>query len=196
MDEASRRRRGLRGTQRRVSSRRLIRLKGCLTIDGAPTRAKKPAKSSGSPIFPHRDAFIECGEATECGEAGRFASKIWNHGVRGIESGPPVTSNQFRAISKRREANTHDNCQLPAAPRCRARLPIDAILPPGDPRAPERCALDARPRDTGRRGKYAPSDCASKWPWRNLNLPLAAGPRVRHIRADGAVAEWLKAAVC
>ena len=31
---------------------------------------------------------------------------------------------------------------------------------------------------------------------RNLNLPLAAGPRVRHIRADGAVAEWLKAAVC
>ena len=35
-----------------------------------------------------------------------------------------------------------------------------------------------------------------KWPRRNLNLPLAAGPRVRHIRARGAVAEWLKAAVC
>ena len=35
-----------------------------------------------------------------------------------------------------------------------------------------------------------------QWPRRNLNLPLAAGPRVRHIRAHGAVAEWLKAAVC
>jgi hypothetical protein len=31
---------------------------------------------------------------------------------------------------------------------------------------------------------------------RNLKLLLAAGPRVRHIRAHGAVAEWLKAAVC
>ena len=28
------------------------------------------------------------------------------------------------------------------------------------------------------------------------NLPLAARPRVGHIGPDGAVAEWLKAAVC
>ena len=28
------------------------------------------------------------------------------------------------------------------------------------------------------------------------NLPLAARPRVGHIGLDGAVAEWLKAAVC
>ena len=50
------------------------------------------------------------------------------------------------------------------------------------------CAMDARaaPR----------SGDDTKWPRRNLNLPLAAGPRVGHIRAYGAVAEWLKAAVC
>ena len=42
----------------------------------------------------------------------------------------------------------------------------------------------------------APRTGTSKGFRRNLNLPLAAGPRVRHIRADGAVAEWLKAAVC
>ena len=29
-----------------------------------------------------------------------------------------------------------------------------------------------------------------------LNLPLAARPRVGHIRLTGDVAEWLKAAVC
>ena len=28
------------------------------------------------------------------------------------------------------------------------------------------------------------------------NLPLAASPRVGHIGLNGAVAEWLKAAVC
>ncbi|WMT71646.1 hypothetical protein [Bradyrhizobium sp. Ash2021] len=37
---------------------------------------------------------------------------------------------------------------------------------------------------------------ATKWPQRDLNLPLAAGPRVGHIGPYGAVAEWLKAAVC
>ena len=51
---------------------------------------------------------------------------------------------------------------------------------------------------SGRRAneKCRRSAGAPQWPWRNLNLPLAAGPRVRHIRAHGAVAEWLKAAVC
>jgi len=29
-----------------------------------------------------------------------------------------------------------------------------------------------------------------------VHLPLAAGPRVGHIGLNGAVAEWLKAAVC
>ena|SRR5438094_484648 len=37
---------------------------------------------------------------------------------------------------------------------------------------------------------------ATKWPQRDLNLPLAASPRVGHIGRNGAVAEWLKAAVC
>ena len=31
---------------------------------------------------------------------------------------------------------------------------------------------------------------------RNPNLPLAARPGLGHIRPNGAVAEWLKAAVC
>jgi hypothetical protein len=39
-------------------------------------------------------------------------------------------------------------------------------------------------------------DDATEWPPRDLNLPLAARPRVGHIRPYGAVAEWLKAAVC
>jgi hypothetical protein len=37
---------------------------------------------------------------------------------------------------------------------------------------------------------------ATKSTRRNLKLPLAARARVGHIRANGAVAEWLKAAVC
>ena len=45
-------------------------------------------------------------------------------------------------------------------------------------------------------GKCARSGSATKWPRRNLNLPLAARARVGHIRHNGAVAEWLKAAVC
>ena len=45
-------------------------------------------------------------------------------------------------------------------------------------------------------GKCARSGAATKWPRRNLNLPLAARARVGHIRHNGAVAEWLKAAVC
>jgi hypothetical protein len=76
----------------------------------------------------------------------------------------------------------------------------------------ERSAL--RPRDTpilrslarkpakqrrGVRDSFARSAWggnATKWPQRDLNLPLAAGPRVGHIGPYGAVAEWLKAAVC
>ena len=58
------------------------------------------------------------------------------------------------------------------------------------------------PRDSGQiSGRRVDEECGRsagvpQWPRRNLNLPLAAGPRVRHIRAHGAVAEWLKAAVC
>lgn len=50
--------------------------------------------------------------------------------------------------------------------------------------------------DKGGRRQSTQNGSASKWPWRILNLPLAARPRLRHIRAYGAVAEWLKAAVC
>jgi hypothetical protein len=47
-----------------------------------------------------------------------------------------------------------------------------------------------------RRAGSVPSEAATKWPGANLNLPLAARPCVGHIRPHGAVAEWLKAAVC
>ena len=60
-------------------------------------------------------------------------------------------------------------------------------------KTPRQCLVWHRVR---RREAPAPLNQTSKWFRRNLNLPLAAGPRVRHIRADGAVAEWLKAAVC
>ena len=44
----------------------------------------------------------------------------------------------------------------------------------------------------------AASSGVPKWPANSAaaNLPLAARPRVGHIRLNGAVAEWLKAAVC
>jgi hypothetical protein len=41
-----------------------------------------------------------------------------------------------------------------------------------------------------------PDGGATKSTRRNLKLPLAARAGVGHIRANGAVAEWLKAAVC
>jgi len=61
---------------------------------------------------------------------------------------------------------------------------------------PGKTRLNAGYGISAAREKCARSDGAPKWPRRNLNLPLAAGSRVRHIRAHGAVAEWLKAAVC
>jgi hypothetical protein len=64
------------------------------------------------------------------------------------------------------------------------------------PQKPGNKRLNARYEISAVREECARSTGAAKWPRRNLNLPLAAGPRVRHIRADGAVAEWLKAAVC
>jgi hypothetical protein len=81
---------------------------------------------------------------------------------------PPAASNHFHAISSWRAASAQE--KHPASVRF-------GIAYAG-PEAP------------------APLNQTSKWFRRNLNLPLAAGPRVRHIRADGAVAEWLKAAVC
>jgi hypothetical protein len=49
-----------------------------------------------------------------------------------------------------------------------------------------------------RRSQTAVSSGAPKWLANSAaaNLPLAARPCVGHIRPDGAVAEWLKAAVC
>jgi hypothetical protein len=61
---------------------------------------------------------------------------------------------------------------------------------------PGKARLSAEYEISAAREQCARSAGISEWPWRNLNLPLAAGPRVRHIRANGAVAEWLKAAVC
>ena len=59
------------------------------------------------------------------------------------------------------------------------------------------CKRDPRARDWRAglaRGGMAKRSAITKS--RNLNLPLAARPCVGHIRPHGAVAEWLKAAVC
>jgi hypothetical protein len=69
-------------------------------------------------------------------------------------------------------------------------------MPAVETTEPAKMRLNTRYGISAVRAECAPSAGTSKWPRRNLNLPLAAGARVRHIRADGAVAEWLKAAVC
>jgi hypothetical protein len=106
---------------------------------------------------------------------------------------PLMASNQFHAISARRPRQTDRENALQrsgVASRTVSRRCVTKTMEPGNMR------LNARYGVSAVREQCARSAGASKWPRRNLNLPLAAGPRVRHIRADGAVAEWLKAAVC
>src|SRR4030095_1881107 len=117
--------------------------------------------------------------------------------VTGAESNRPAgASNQFHAISTPHARQSHGGNSPQVSE------PAVAHAVPADPPA---CHRDRRARKTRLNAEYgispareecARSDGAPKWPRRNLNLPLAAGPRVRHIRAHGAVAEWLKAAVC
>ena len=70
------------------------------------------------------------------------------------------------------------------------------IPTPNRMRSLEKKRCDRRCGMRDRHGRNAGGGTATKWPRRNLNLPLAARPRVGHIRSHGAVAEWLKAAVC
>ena len=89
---------------------------------------------------------------------------------------------------------THGENSLPGSGLA-ARMPC-GLLSVIETTEPGNMRLNARYGMSAAREECPRSDGAPKWPRRNLNLPLAAGPRVRHIRADGAVAEWLKAAVC
>jgi hypothetical protein len=91
------------------------------------------------------------------------------------------------------EANTRrelPECQTSRRPGCCIVLCVLRTTEPGKTRPIARNGILAVCEECRQ------SASAPKWPRRNLNLPLAAGPRVRHIRAHGAVAEWLKAAVC
>ena len=140
----------------------------------------------GSPIFPGIEHIIECGKSR------RVHAVVWNPDLRRIESPADDVESIPRDFSAAPEANRPR--KRSAEVRCR----VAHAEPPvyhqdhgaRNMRPNARYGVSAVREESGR------SAGASKWPRRNLNLPLAAGPRVRHIRADGAVAEWLKAAVC
>ena len=159
-------------------------------FDGRPTRAKNRERGWKSRYFAGSEGIAECSETR------RLRAAIWNRDSRGIEFGPPIPPNQFHAISARRGQprgkNSLRRSGLASRTPCRllSRLRVIETIEPGNMR------LNAPYRISAVREECARGAGASKCPRRNLNLPLAAGPRVRHIRADGAVAEWLKAAVC
>ena len=157
---------------------------------GAPP-GQKPAKGDGSPTFPG-DRMHSWGAAHPVARAPRTGTVICvgaNRLVGGIES-------ISRDFDTAREANTRrippQGSDLASHTPCRCRAACALSRPQG----PEKLHLNAGYRISAAHEERARSAGASKWPRRNLNLPLAAGPRVRHIRAHGAVAEWLKAAVC
>jgi hypothetical protein len=117
--------------------------------------------------------------------------------VTGVVSNRPAgASNQFHAISTPHARQSHGGTPhrgqiQPSRTLCRRiRLRVTETAEPGKTRLNAEYGISPACEECAR------SDGAPKWPRRNLNLPLAAGPRVRHIRAHGAVAEWLKAAVC
>jgi hypothetical protein len=96
MDEARRTRRRPRGTQRRVNSRRLIRLKASLTIDGPATRGQNPTKNRGSLVFPGRQMHLQ--NAAKPGASRRDLEPR----SRGIEIGP---ASDIESISRDFEAS-------------------------------------------------------------------------------------------
>ena len=140
----------------------------------------------GSPIFPGIEHIIECGKSR------RVHAVVWNPDLRGIESPADDVESIPRDFSAAPEANRPRNAlqRSGVASRTLSRRCVTKTMEPGNMCLNARYGVSAVREESGR------SAGASKWPRRNLNLPLAAGPRVRHIRADGAVAEWLKAAVC
>jgi hypothetical protein len=94
MGEARRTRRRPRGTQRRVNSRRLIRLKASLIIDGPATRGQNPAKNRGSPMFPGREMHLQ--NAAKPGASRRDPEPR----SRGIEIGPHrINFARFRSVA-------------------------------------------------------------------------------------------------
>ena len=152
-----------------------------------PNQDKKPAKDDGKPdISRDRTHSSSAAKAGAC--MPRSGTAICVESNRTL-----TTSNQFHAISTRRlrQTDSENSPQRSGFPsRTLSRRCVTKTTEPGNMR------LNARYGISAVRKEYARGAGASKWPRRNLNLPLAAGPRVRHIRADGAVAEWLKAAVC
>ena len=129
----------------------------------------------------------------ECGETRRLRAPIWNRDSRGIESARRCHRINFPRFRRDAWANTWRKL-LPESGLA-ARMPC-RLLRVIETAEPWNMRLNARYGMSAAREECPRSDGAPKWPRRNLNLPLAAGPRVRHIRAHGAVAEWLKAAVC
>jgi hypothetical protein len=155
-----------------------------------PTSAKNPRKMMEARDSRDRNAFAGCGTSR------RSHAAIWNRNGRGIESARWRLESISRDFDTAREAVTRRKLPTgvrssPSRTLCRRiRLRVTETAEPGKTR------LNAEYGISPAREECARSDGAPKWPRPNLNLPLAAGPHVRHIRAHGAVAEWLKAAVC
>jgi hypothetical protein len=149
-----------------------------------PNQDKKPAKDDGKPDISRDRTHHRARQ--EPARARRGLEPIFS-----AESNRPLTmSNQFHAISTRRVRQTDSPKRSGVASRTLSRRCASKITEPLNVRLSARYGISAV------REECARSVGASKWPRRNLNLALAAGPRVRHIRVHGAVAEWLKAAVC
>ena len=155
-----------------------------------PNQGKKPAKEDGKPDISW-DRKAPC--IIECGETRRLRAPIWNRDSRGIESARRCHRINFPRFRRDAWANTWRKL-LPESGLA-ARMPC-RLLSVIETAESWNMRLNARYGMSAAREECPRSDGAPKWPRRNLNLPLAAGPRVRHIRAHGAVAEWLKAAVC
>jgi hypothetical protein len=154
-----------------------------------PTSAKNPRKMMEARDSRGRNAF------TGCGTSRRSHAAIWNRNGRGIESARWRLESISRDFDTAREAITRRKLPTGSDPAVAHAVPADPPACHRDRRA-GKTRLNAEYGISPAREECARSDGAPKWPRRNLNLPLAAGPRVRHIRAHGAVAEWLKAAVC
>jgi hypothetical protein len=113
------------------------------------------------------------------------------HGARKPELAARIAHSQCESVSALQKHRYGGN--VDSSPRSDRRL--DHATPPILRSLARKPAKQRRGvRDSSARSAWGGN--ATKWPQRDLNLPLAAGPRVGHIGPYGAVAEWLKAAVC
>src|SRR6185436_14194368 len=163
---------------------------GRLTIRGPPNQRQKPAKDDGSPRFSGSKCICRVRHIPPLARRDLEPERAWN---RIGPLAPRINFPRFRHRTRgSHTAETPHRGQIqPSRTLCWwIRLRATETAEPGKTR------LNAEYGISPAREECARSDGAPKWPRRNLNLPLAAGPRVRHIRAHGAVAEWLKAAVC